>query len=514
MATVSNIKVQGSKPRRQAEVTSTTLSLVGKTGSQPSRITHSEETDALLKTIVDATSSNALVLDDVGSIVYATESWSSFAKNHELSNKHFQDCLNLASKASCGTKEPTLADDIAQLGSRASQQFEGEYCYRGVTRPVHFKVTGTTLRLGELDGTKILLTFRDTASPLDALRKSEQRLSQLVEKTSAVVWEAEADPFRFTYVNDQALDIFGYSLRKWYESDFLASHIHPDDRARVLSDFSRQSEKADQYDFTFRLLSKAGAVIWVHNLVSVTRVGTARHLRGFMIDVTDRKSAEEALRDLGGRLIAAQEEERSRIARELHDDLNQRMALLSIQLEQFREDIDKPVNLRKRVKAVQKQAQDISTDIHRLSYQLHPSKLDHLGLGAAVKSLCEELSKSGNVKIEFRQQGFPATLPRDITLSVFRVAQEALRNCIKHSGASAAQVVLQRKAGGLRLSISDNGCGFDMQSPRLKKGLGFISMTERIHLVRGEIAIYSQPECGSRIEVSVPLRQDKTTLTE
>ena len=514
MATVSNIKVQASKPARHTQVTPTALSLVGQTRPQNSRIAQSDETDALLKTIVDATSSNALVLDDLGTIVYATESWSSFAKSHELPNKHFQDCLNLAGKPACGTKEPTLADDIAHLGTGASQQFEGEYCYRGVTRPVHFRVAGTKLQLGEPGRPKILLTYKDTASPLDALRKTEQRLSQLVEKTSIVVWEAEADPLRFTYVNDQAINIFGYSLSKWYESDFLALHIHPDDRQRVLSDFSRQSQKADQYDFTFRLLSKDGSVIWVHNLVSVTRVGSERHLRGFMIDITDRKCAEEALRDLGGRLIAAQEEERSRIARELHDDLNQRMALLSIELEQFRQDIDKPVNLRKRVKVMQKQAQDISTDSHRLSYQLHPSKLDHLGLGAAVKSLCEELSKSGNVKIDLRQQGFPATLPRDVTLSVFRVAQEALRNCIKHSGATAAQVVLERKANGLRLSISDNGCGFDMHSPRLKKGLGFISMAERIHLVRGEIATYSQPECGTRIEVSVPLRQDKAIFTE
>ncbi len=187
------------------------------------------------------------------------------------------------------------------------------------------------------------------------------------------------------------------------------------------------------------------------------------------------------------------------------------MALLSIQLEQLRQDIDKPTTLRKRVKALQKQTQDISTDIHRLSYKLHPSKLDHLGLGAAVKSLCEELSKTGSLKIEVRQHGFPTTLPRDITLCVFRIAQEALRNCVKHSGANAAQVVLEKMDTKLRLSISDNGCGFDAKSPRLKQGLGFISMQERINLVDGDIAIYSQPQRGTRIDVSVPLRRTNET---
>ena len=512
MSTISNIKgpVEHSREVRHNRSKATSLSLVTQTGPDYSRFAQNNKANALLQTVVEATSANALVLDPSGIVVYATKSWSSFAKRLGLSNNHFNECLNLLDQPN-GRVESTLADDISLLCRGDLQRFDGEYCYRGIAQPVHFRVQGTQLDLAEVGGVKILLTYKDAASPLEALRKSEQRLSQLLENTSIVLWEAEAEPFRFTYVNEQAARIFGYPLRKWYEAEFLTSHIHADDRKKVLSYFS-QSQKADQYEFTFRLLSKNSRVTWVHNLVSVTREnGTGRHLRGVMIDITERKCAEEALRELGGRLIAAQEEERSRIARELHDDLNQRMALLSIELEQLRQDIDKPVILRKRVKALQKQTQDISTDIHRLSYQLHPSKLDHLGLGAAVKSLCEELSKSGNVKIEVRQQGFPATLPRDITLCIFRVAQEALRNCVKHSGANAAQVVLEKMDTSLRLSISDNGCGFDVKSPRLKQGLGFISMKERINLVDGEIAIYSQPQRGTRIEVSVPLRSTNKT---
>ncbi|HEU0253867.1 MAG TPA: sensor histidine kinase, partial [Pyrinomonadaceae bacterium] len=232
----------------------------------------------------------------------------------------------------------------------------------------------------------------------------------------------------------------------------------------------------------------------------------------FMIDITDRKRAEEALKDLGGRLITAQEEERSRIARELHDDLNQRMALLSIELEQIQQEVGKPAILRRRVHALQMQAQEIAADIHRLSYKLHPSKLDHLGLGAAVTSLCEELSKAGKLNVDLRLKGFPADLPRDLTLSVFRVVQESLRNSVKHSGAQAAQVVLEKSNRAVRLSVSDNGCGFDEKSASLSQGLGFISMRERIRFVGGEMHVYSQPERGTRIEVSVPLPRDADSI--
>ncbi len=215
--------------------------------------------------------------------------------------------------------------------------------------------------------------------------------------------------------------------------------------------------------------------------------------------------AEETLVNLSGRLINAQEDERKRIARELHDDLNQRMALLSIELAQLGERVHKRRGLRPLVHSLQTKAQEISTEIHRLSYRLHPSKLDHLGLAAAVESLCVEFSGSGRLKVEFHDEGFPAILPKDVSLCVFRIAQESLRNCLKHSGARKARVVLEKVGGGVRLSVSDDGRGFDLRSDAQQKGLGFTSMRERLHLVGGEMRIQSRPLCGTRIEISVPL---------
>ena len=222
-------------------------------------------------------------------------------------------------------------------------------------------------------------------------------------------------------------------------------------------------------------------------------------------DTTRIRRAEEALRDLGGRLITAQEEERSRVARELHDDLNQRMALLSIELEQLSQRIpaDRD-NIRHSIQNVWARVQEISSEIHRVSYQLHPSKLDHLGLVAAVKSLCNELRAHHEIKIAFQETGCQGVLPKEVTLCLFRVVQESLRNVIKHSGALEATVAFAASERLVHLSVSDNGCGFDAGSAKAKSGLGLISMSERLRLLGGVISIHSTAR-GTQIAVSVPI---------
>ena len=227
-------------------------------------------------------------------------------------------------------------------------------------------------------------------------------------------------------------------------------------------------------------------------------------------DITHARQAEEALRDLGGRLITAQEEERSRVARELHDDLNQRMALLSVELEQIAERVPASQGtLRLSINNVWERAQEISSEIHRVSYQLHPSKLDHLGLVAAVKSLCQELAAHYEIKVEFKEKGCSGLLPKDLTLCLFRIVQESLRNITKHSGAREASVVLVGTPHVIQLSVSDTGRGFDVGSLESKSGLGLISMRERLRSVGGVISIHSTAR-GTKIEVSAPVTRADT----
>ena len=232
------------------------------------------------------------------------------------------------------------------------------------------------------------------------------------------------------------------------------------------------------------------------------------------LDITRARHTEETLRDLGGRLITAQEEERSRVARELHDDLNQRMALLSVELEQLSQRMPpSQSNLRLSINNVLERAQEISAEIHRVAYQLHPSKLDHLGLVAAVKSHCLELAMRHEIKISFKENGCNGFIPKDVTLCLFRIVQESFRNVIKHSGAREGSVTLVGNPNIIHLSVSDNGRGFDVDARESRGGLGLVSMRERLRLVGGVISINSNSR-GTKIEVSVPLAGTEILSTE
>jgi PAS domain S-box-containing protein len=362
----------------------------------------------------------------------------------------------------------------------------------------------------------VLVTHDDISSglgPAEARSKEEESMRLLLELTRVLPWEADFETQLFTSVGPQAVSMLGYPIEDWYQPDFWESHLHPEDRERATADANKYSGTCSNYEIEYRMIASDGRVVWLHNLISVIcKDGKPKTIRGFSIDVTRSKHHESALRDLTGRLINAQEEERRRVARELHDDLNQRMALLSIGLEQLGQKVKKPFNLHRSLESLQLQAQEISTDIHQLSYKLHPSKLDHLGVAAAIRSLCQEMSAKGKLDVDFQQSGFPAVLPSDVTLCIFRIAQEALRNCVKHSGATAASVELHRTEKEISLTVSDEGRGFDTQSEAMEKGLGFTGMRERIRIVDGHINIFSEPGQGTVITVSVPLGREHDAL--
>ncbi|MGH9900433.1 MAG: ATP-binding protein [Pyrinomonadaceae bacterium] len=231
-----------------------------------------------------------------------------------------------------------------------------------------------------------------------------------------------------------------------------------------------------------------------------------RHVVVTHEDVTRERRGEETIHDLSGRLLNAQEEERSRIARELHDDTNQRLALLGIELEQLDQELLASAEAcHRRIRELTARAQELSASVHGLSYRLHPSKLDHLGLVAAVRTLCDEISARYKLQIEFTHHGIPGGLPPDVSLCLYRVAQEALGNAVKHSGARSARVGLAGRAGDILLRVDDAGAGFEVGSAKGRSGLGLISMGERLRLVGGGLTVESQPSLGTRIEARVPL---------
>jgi signal transduction histidine kinase len=234
---------------------------------------------------------------------------------------------------------------------------------------------------------------------------------------------------------------------------------------------------------------------------------------GLLVQRSNRRRAEEGLREsqhelrvLTGRLLQAQETERRRIARELHDDLSQSLALLSVELDLLGQKPPGSVALfGGRVQELSAQVKQLSSSVHDLSHQLHPAKLGQLGLAAAVRNLSKELAQSHGLTIASTHHEVPAAIPEDTALCLYRIVQEALSNVIRHSGAQHAEVRLSGSANAICLRIVDDGAGFDPQLVQAKGGLGLVSMRERLRLVNGVLAIDSQPSGGTRIDVRVPL---------
>ncbi len=256
---------------------------------------------------------------------------------------------------------------------------------------------------------------------------------------------------------------------------------------------------------TFRLLIVLGSVLLL-SLSALVKEYLAYHdlAADLSTAVWQRTQVEEERLKLSGRLINAQEEERSRIARDLHDDMNQRLGLLAFGLSQLSGKL--PAGEAKReTEELWQQTSGLSQDVHRLSHELHPATLEQLGLVAAARALCAEFSKKQGVAVYFTEHDVPPHLPEHVPLCLYRILQESLQNIAKHSEASVVKVELDRGLDGVHLTVEDNGIGFDPANHG-QGGLGLLSMRERLRLVGGSIRIDSAPSQGTRVKVLAPIR--------
>ncbi len=258
----------------------------------------------------------------------------------------------------------------------------------------------------------------------------------------------------------------------------------------------------------YRLRRHDGQYRWILD-VAVPRFNLDDSFAGYIgscIDITDQKVAGEVLFNVGRKLIEAQEEERRRIARELHDDINQRMALLANGLQEVGQAIssNEDATQKKELRDLWQLTNEIATDIEHMSRQLHPSKLHYLGLAAAVRDLCHEAARQLKIEIECVVRDLPEDLDEGTSLSLFRTLQESLRNVGKHSHAHQVKVELTRRLGMILLSVTDDGAGFDTDDVENNRGLGLVSMRERLRSVGGEFSISSGPSQGTRVEGYVP----------
>jgi signal transduction histidine kinase len=229
---------------------------------------------------------------------------------------------------------------------------------------------------------------------------------------------------------------------------------------------------------------------------------------GMCVDVSAKRRAESALKTVAGKLVAAQEEERNRVARELHDDIGQQVALLLSGLDTLL-DARRATGERMRsgLEGVRRHLHELASSVHSLSYRLHPAKLRLLGLIPTLAALCRDVSAQSGIDVRFDPAEIVEAIPGPVALCLFRVTQEALQNAVKHSGARRVQVTLAKGPRRLTLRITDKGKGFDPLSSQ-SMGLGLLTMRERVELSGGRLRLETGSGRGTTIEAMLPVTDD------
>ncbi|MDP9133190.1 MAG: PAS domain-containing protein, partial [Nitrospirota bacterium] len=402
------------------------------------------------------------------------------------------------------------ADAFDAFVSGQAKTYGGEYRIRrpdGTIRWIQDHGARMTDHAGQVRWVRGIATdVTESKSAEEALRESEGRFQHMADAAPMPMWMSGADS-GCIYFNKSWLNFTGRSIEQEL-GDGWAENVHPDDVGMCLEVYSRAFNERKDFTTEYRLRRADGEYRWMWD-IGAPRVGAYGHFAGYIgscVDITDRKRAELAIHDMGRRLLSAQEVERSAIARELHDDIGQRLALLSVKLDRVAARAQRWAKQdRTLIEELRQQTNGITADVQHISHQLHPAKLGLLGLSATMRSFCREVQASGKLHIRFVTRDVPATLPKKTALCLYRVFQEAIGNILKHSGASTARVILCGGSSSITLRIFDRGAGFDSDLCREKEGLGLISMRERVGLLEGEIQIDSKLYRGTCVSVTLPL---------
>ena len=344
------------------------------------------------------------------------------------------------------------------------------------------------------------------------LRDSEERLRLAARagKMFAYEWDAATD---LIVRSEESTNILGIDQSERLTGKEALGRIHPDDRKSVPAAMAALCPEKPSLTISYRVLL-SDTQIWVeqNSLAHFNEEGSIVRVVGMVADITERKRAEEALFNARVKLIEAQEQERTRIARELHDDIGQRLALLTIELSQLHMNQALPAEVRDSLEQMGKHSGEIASDTQSLSHELHSARLEYLGITSAMKGLCRDFSEKQHVGIDFKYHNVPDTLAPDISLCLFRVLQEALHNSAKHSGANNFVVRLWGTPKEIRLTVRDTGAGFDSEAVKESHGIGLISMEERLSILNGTLEIDSHPNIGTTIYARVPINAEREPM--
>jgi PAS domain S-box-containing protein len=365
-------------------------------------------------------------------------------------------------------------------------------------------------RLVALSGILRDVTERNRA--MAALRESEARFRLMADSAPMMLWMSGVDK-ECTYVSRGWLEFTGRPLKAELGVGWTLG-IHPDDYAYCLRTYEEAFDRRQSFRMEYRVRRHDGEYRWLLDS-GAPRFDPDGRFAGYIgsaMDVTEHRLAEDALSNLNHRLIESLENERSRIARELHDDFAQRMALMAMELDGLGNALRSHGEMQGLVQRLYDRAAQLSADLQAVSHNLHPGKLEYLGLVAAADVFCRDMSAQHCVTIDFEHHSVPEQLSKPVALGVFRVLQEALTNAVKHARTHEFSVALRGEADAISLEVVDRGIGFDVHA-RGANGLGLLSMRERLALMGGGITIDSRPGHGTAVRVHVPVQREGQDVT-
>ena len=473
--------------------------------------------EARLQHTLDVLSSRIAILDESGIILETNANWRKFAADPPTGHRQLDVGTNFLDICDAVSGEGAqLAKELADkarllLSGSASCERMLQRFLTTVRGEVWFRIVMT--RFEENGAPRMVLSCMDVTELMwtrDALAQNRERLSLALEASNTGTWDWNITTNKVCWTDNQSL-VFAEEEREFDGNlDQLLRFVHPDDRKNLREVAESALQAGNTFAAEFRMPDRQGRMRWVMAKGRIARdpQGHAVRMLGVNVDITELKSRDRQLQKLARRLMEAHEEERRRISRELHDDIGQRVALLGCELEQQIRAL--PATKRDREKTqlrnLQKQVNDLATDIHELSHDLHSTKLQHCGLGEALKDLCLRYSESHHLEIALSAASLDRHLASDVALCLFRVAQEALANAAKHSLAKKVLVEATQKAGRVCLKVKDLGVGFNPSAP--SEGIGLTSMRERLRTVGGVLTLRSSLHRGTEIiaEVPVPLK--------
>ena len=514
-----------------------------------------------LRAAFDALPLSIVVLDATGVIVVANRAWREFGQRNGL---RLEDSgVGTSYLQVCDTARGEGADDARAVGAAIRDALAAstvehvlEYtCHSPVEQRWYLvRIQGTDVD-GERRATVVhrdvtdrrkiekarqMAARRELEALVDARTRELRVANEELHQAQASLSESEA---RFRAAANSTVDlIVEVDLRsdqlRWFgdvdgllgyapgefprtNSGFLQAH-HPDDVERVRAEESQAFDAGETFSYECRVTCKDGSHRYWESRgrVIATADGKPTVAIGAHRDITERKQAEALLRaseqslsrsqvrlrELASRLFRAHEDERRRLAREFHDDFSQRMAATSIQLGSLDKRFpDLPAEVRRELALVQEQVVELSDDLRRVSHELHPAALEQLGLESALRAHCARLTEHDPLELTFASEAVHAELDRDVSVCLFRVAQEPLRNVLRHSQARHAHVSLAGGDDGVELLVVDDGRGFDFEAARQRGSVGLVSMEERIRPLGGRLSVASAEGRGTEVRVFIPV---------